>query len=75
MVEGGTAVHTAFLTAGLADEIQLVVAPFFVGEAGARQFVGPGVYPQDSAHRMRLAEARPVGGVVLLRYLLGPARG
>ena len=75
MVEGGMAVHTAFLTAGLADEIQLVVAPFFVGDASAPRFVGPGVFPHDAGHRMRLAEARPVGDVVLLRYLLEAARG
>ncbi|HEX4215134.1 MAG TPA: RibD family protein, partial [Candidatus Dormibacteraeota bacterium] len=32
MVEGGEATHTAFLTSGLVDELQLVVAPFFVGD-------------------------------------------
>lgn len=71
MVEGGTSVHTQFLTAGLVDEIQLAVAPFFVGDAGAPRFVGPGTYP----HRLRLAEARPVGELVLLRYLTGDADG
>lgn len=71
MVEGGTAVHTMFLTAGLADELHLVVAPFFVGDADAPRFVGPGRFPQDSEHRMRLAEARPIGDLVLLRYQLG----
>jgi 5-amino-6-(5-phosphoribosylamino)uracil reductase len=73
MVEGGTAMHTLFLTAGVADELQLVVAPFFVGEAQAPRFVGPGRFPHDTAHRMRLAEARPIGDLVLLRYLLGGA--
>ena len=68
MVEGGSAVHTMFLTAGLADELHLVVAPFFVGDAAAPRFVGPGRFPQDAAHRMRLAEARPIGDLVLLRY-------
>jgi len=71
MVEGGTAVHTLFLTTGVVDELQLVVAPFFVGDAGAPRFVGPGRFPQDTGHRMRLAEARPIGDLVLLRYLLG----
>ena len=33
MVEGGGTVHTQFLTADLADELQLVVAPFFVGDS------------------------------------------
>ena len=32
MVEGGGRVHTQFLTADLADELHLVVAPFFVGD-------------------------------------------
>ena len=36
MVEGGGMVHTQFLTADLADELHLVVAPFFVGDSRAR---------------------------------------
>jgi 5-amino-6-(5-phosphoribosylamino)uracil reductase len=51
----------------------LVVAPFFVGEEQAPRFVGPGRFPRDAAHRMRLAEARPIGDLVLLRYLLDAA--
>ena len=35
MVEGGGSIHTQFLTAGLADELHLVVAPFFVGDSRA----------------------------------------
>lgn len=66
MVEGGTAVHTLFLTAGLVDEIHLVVAPFFVGEADAPRFVGTGRFPRA----MRLAEASVMGEHVLLRYRL-----
>jgi 5-amino-6-(5-phosphoribosylamino)uracil reductase len=75
MVEGGTAVHTLFLTSGVVDEIQLAVAPFFVGDAGAPRFVGSGAFPHDAHHRMRLAEARPVGDLVLLRYLTGGTDG
>jgi 5-amino-6-(5-phosphoribosylamino)uracil reductase len=70
MVEGGQNTHTRFLAAGLADELQLVIAPFFVGDPGAPRFVGPAAFPWDSGHRMTLAEARPIGDVVLLRYLL-----
>jgi 5-amino-6-(5-phosphoribosylamino)uracil reductase len=70
LVEGGTSMHTLFLTAGLVDELQLVVAPFFVGDPAAPRFVGPGAFPHDAGHRMRLAAVRPVGDVVLLRYLL-----
>jgi 5-amino-6-(5-phosphoribosylamino)uracil reductase len=69
MVEGGCSVHTQFLTAGLADEIQLAVAPFFVGDPDTPRFVGPGVFPDGPGRRMRLAEARTVGDVALLRYL------
>lgn len=67
LVEGGTAMHTLFLTAGLADELQLAVAPLFVGDAGAPRFVHPGTFPPG---RMRLVEVRAVDDVVLARYLL-----
>jgi riboflavin-specific deaminase-like protein len=75
MVEGGGGVHTRFLTAGLVDEVQLVVAPFFIGDPSAPRFVGPGVFPQSPGRPMRLAEATRIGDLVLLRYLLGGARG
>jgi riboflavin biosynthesis pyrimidine reductase len=69
MVEGGSTTHTQFLTAGLADEIELAVAPFFVGAASAPRFVGPGIYPSDARHRMTLIEVRPIGDVALLRFV------
>ena len=67
LVEGGTAIHTAFLSRGLADELHLAIAPIIVGDARAPRFLGPAAYPEA---RLRLAEARPVGDVVLLRYVL-----
>lgn len=70
MVEGGQNIHTQFLAAALADELHLVIAPFFVGDAGAPRFVGAAAFPCDSGHRMTLAEVRPIRDVVLLRYLL-----
>ncbi len=72
LVEGGTAVHTLFLAARRVDELQFAIAPFFVGDAAAPRFVGSGPFPHDPAHPMELAEVRPVGNVVLLRYLLSP---
>jgi 5-amino-6-(5-phosphoribosylamino)uracil reductase len=72
MVEGGGRVHTQFLTADLADELHLVVAPFFVGTSQARRFVGDGAYPWNPGHRAHLAETRQIGDVVLLRYALSP---
>ena len=70
LVEGGTTMHTQFLTLGLADELHLVIAPFFIGDPSAARFVAPGNFPQNPAHRMDLNEVRQLGDVVLLRYLL-----
>jgi 5-amino-6-(5-phosphoribosylamino)uracil reductase len=58
------------LTGGLADELQLAVAPVFVGDPKAPRFVDPGVYPFRTPHRARLAEVRQVGDAALLRYAL-----
>jgi 5-amino-6-(5-phosphoribosylamino)uracil reductase len=70
MVEGGGTLHTQFLTAGLADELQLVVAPFFVGDPRARRFVGEGRFPCGPQQPATLAGVRQIGDVVLLRYAL-----
>jgi 5-amino-6-(5-phosphoribosylamino)uracil reductase len=70
LVEGGGTVHTQFLTADLADELQLVVAPFFVGDSRARRFVDDGQFPWNPGRRASLVEVRPIGDVVLLRYAL-----
>lgn len=69
MVEGGGTIHTLFLSSDLADEIHLVVAPFFIGDSIAPRFVGDAAYPQSPSRRMTLAEVRQIGDVVLLRYL------
>jgi 5-amino-6-(5-phosphoribosylamino)uracil reductase len=70
MVEGGGRVHTQLLTQGLADELQMVVAPLFVGDSRAPRFVDDGRYPWDEHHRADLAEVRRIGDMVLLRYAL-----
>ncbi|MGH3772609.1 MAG: RibD family protein [Pseudonocardiaceae bacterium] len=70
MVEGGCAIHTQFLSAGLVDEIHLVIAPFFVGDRAAPRFVHPGRFPQSPEHPMTLAQTQRIGNVVLLRYLV-----
>jgi 5-amino-6-(5-phosphoribosylamino)uracil reductase len=70
MVEGGGTLHTQFLTAGLADELHLVVAPFFVGDSRASRFVGDGDFPWNADRRATLAGVRQIGDVVLLRYAL-----
>jgi len=70
MVEGGGNVHTQFLTNDLVDELQLVVAPFFVGDSRATRFVGDGRFPFNPGRRATLAGVRQIGDVVLLRYAL-----
>ncbi|MFC1232097.1 MULTISPECIES: dihydrofolate reductase family protein [Streptomyces] len=65
MVEGGGLIHTQLLTQGLADELQLVLAPLLVGDPDAARLFGPGTY---QGGRLRLRETRPIGDVVLMRY-------
>ena len=70
LVEGGGTVLSQFLEAGLADELHLVVAPFFVGDSRARRFVDDGRFPWTSDRPAVLVDTRPIGDVVLLRYAL-----
>ncbi|MGW0508745.1 dihydrofolate reductase family protein [Streptomyces olivaceoviridis] len=65
MVEGGGTVHTQLLHQGLADELQLVLAPLFVGDPAAPRLFGPGAYQPG---RLRLLDTRRIEDVVLMRY-------
>lgn len=65
MVEGGGRIHTQLLQEGLADEVQLVLAPLFVGDPGAPRLFGPGGY---QGGRLRLVDSRRIEDVVLMRY-------
>jgi riboflavin-specific deaminase-like protein len=71
LIEGGARVLGEILAGGLAHELHLAIAPFFVADsAGPRtpRFT----VPHAPAERMTLAETRRVDEIVLLRYLLGP---
>lgn len=70
MVEGGGTLHGQFLAAGLADELHLVVAPFFVGDCRAPRFVRDGRFPWHPGRRARVVEVRRIDDVVLTRYAL-----
>jgi 5-amino-6-(5-phosphoribosylamino)uracil reductase len=70
MVEGGGTVHTQFLTDDLVDELQLTVAPVFVGDSDAPRFVRDGNFPWSQARPAELIEVQKLGDVVLLRYAL-----
>ncbi len=69
VVEGGGTILTQFLSQGLADELQLVTAPFFVGDENAPRFVGPGRFPNGPGSPLRLAETRALGELIYARYL------
>lgn len=75
MVEGGGTLHCQFLTAGLADELHLVVAPFFVGDCRAPRFVRDGRFPWHPGRRARVIEVRQIDDVVLTRYALSDRCG
>ena len=75
LVEGGAQLGRQFLADGLVDELDLAVAPFFVGAAAAPRFAGPAVYPHGPGRPMRLAEVRRLDDIVLLKYLLGDGDG
>lgn len=67
LVEGGASVLTQFLAEGLADELQLAVAPLLVGDPQAPRLLGPGGRVRE---RARLAGVERVGDVVVVRYAL-----
>jgi riboflavin-specific deaminase-like protein len=70
MVEGGGKIHTKFLTQGLADELDLAIAPFFIGDHASPRFVNPGIFPNGPDKRMTLIETCGIGDIALLRYRL-----
>jgi 5-amino-6-(5-phosphoribosylamino)uracil reductase len=70
MVEGGTSVLTEFLVSGLADELRLAIAPFFVGDSRAPRFTGDGRFPWCASHPARLVSADRAGDVAVLTYAL-----
>ncbi|QNP71802.1 dihydrofolate reductase family protein [Streptomyces roseirectus] len=65
MVEGGGTIHTQLLQRGLADELQLVLAPLFVGDPKAPRLFGPGTYEPG---RLTLVDTRQIEDVVLMTY-------
>jgi 5-amino-6-(5-phosphoribosylamino)uracil reductase len=67
MVEGGSGILSCFLSAGLADELHLVMAPRFVADPQAPRWLRPGAGPPGTA---RLLSTGRFGDCVLLRYAL-----
>jgi diaminohydroxyphosphoribosylaminopyrimidine deaminase/5-amino-6-(5-phosphoribosylamino)uracil reductase len=65
LVEGGAAVHGAFVDARLVDRVALFLAPRLLG-AGVPIAAGAGKTPLERALRLGPLTARPVGGDVLV---------
>jgi 5-amino-6-(5-phosphoribosylamino)uracil reductase len=70
MVEGGSSVLTQFLAGGLADELQVAIAPIFVGDSRAPRFVGDGSFPWRRDQPARLVGVSQVGQDAVLTYAL-----
>jgi 5-amino-6-(5-phosphoribosylamino)uracil reductase len=68
LVEGGEIVLSAFLHAGVVDELEVAVAPFVVGEPGAPHLTGSGRLPSEDGGRAVLADVQRIDDLVLLRY-------
>ncbi len=71
LVEGGAQILRDLLAQGLADELRLAVAPFFVGDDAAPRFGLPARYPHHAAAPMTLLDVRRLGDLVVARYALG----
>lgn len=68
MVEGGSKVHTMFLTENMADRLRLAVAPFFVGDDMAPRFVKNGIFPYCKNNRATLETVEMLGETAVLNY-------
>nr|WP_232805525.1 dihydrofolate reductase family protein [Glycomyces xiaoerkulensis] len=66
LVEGGGALHTAFLSADLVDEMHLAVAPFLLGARGGARLAGPASFPQSPERPLELVETRPIGEIAVM---------
>jgi len=70
LIEGGSEIATMFLSAGLVDELQVSVAPFFVGQRDAPRFVNPASFPHNKDSRMQLRGIEQMGDVAVLTFKL-----
>jgi 5-amino-6-(5-phosphoribosylamino)uracil reductase len=70
LVEGGHTIATSFLASNCVDELQVSIAPFFVGTKTAPRFVGSANFPYNPDRPMHLTSMEQFGDVVLLTYKL-----
>lgn len=73
MVEGGSSVLAQFLAAGLADELRLAIAPFFVADPAAPRITAGAAgrrQPGQHGRPARLAQITRLGDLAVLRYAM-----
>ena len=73
LIEGGARILRDALAGGLADELRLAIAPFFVADPAAPRFALPAAYPHTAANPMTLTSLRQVGEVAVHHYRLATA--
>jgi 5-amino-6-(5-phosphoribosylamino)uracil reductase len=74
MVEGGAGVLGQFLAAGLADELQLAIAPLFVADAAAPRLLTPPPAPGGWQRGLELTGVSRAGRMAVLRFRLIPEK-
>lgn len=70
LVEGGSRVHGAFLRKGLVDEVNLFLAPCFIGGDGIPLLDGLGINTVQEAPRFQTTAVRRFGDDVLIEGLM-----
>jgi diaminohydroxyphosphoribosylaminopyrimidine deaminase/5-amino-6-(5-phosphoribosylamino)uracil reductase len=74
LVEGGSRIHGALLRAGLADQVDVLLAPRILGGTGAPPAVeGTGFRTVEGAPRLLDVVRRPLGDDLLLRGTPAPS--
>jgi diaminohydroxyphosphoribosylaminopyrimidine deaminase/5-amino-6-(5-phosphoribosylamino)uracil reductase len=70
LVEGGSRVHTAFLRANLVDEVNIFMAPIFIGNDGVPLVDSLGLQQIAEAPRFSTTKVRRFGNDVLIEGLI-----
>lgn len=70
LVEGGAGTVTKFLKQGLINELQVAIAPFFVGDKNAPRFLVDGHIPFNEDNKLKLKDEMQVGDMTVLTYKL-----
>ena len=70
LVEGGAKIHGSMLRSGLVDEVNLFIAPFFIGDKGVDLLDGISFINREQALKLRDVETMMMGDDILLKGYL-----